>query len=371
MLARPFFCLFDGVSFMADLDKIRKAIDLRVLIPLEGKTPHKGYLSGYCPFHESPETSQTASFLLWPDHFKCLSVNCGISGDIFNWYAHKLGIGATTPLKGSLFGQVVKQIESDYPALKSDSPNSEPLPGRYKLSKTEEVKAEKPKLDLQQLAETYHDYLMRTPQRINYFLSRGFTLRTIKEQLWGWDGQNYVITVWRGRPQHSRLMTLRLRVSADKQEDNQSRYSGVRGYNDQMLYNRHALLWCLKHRVTTLLVFYGELDAQLAWQDGLPAVSPTNGALAVMPEWFTHYKGDLIFVPDKKEESAAWSDAGEFGSRGWVGHLPDGEFKDYGELYAAAGTCAASQLQRYIEKQTGLKIVRRRKSLARSRSKEY
>ncbi len=346
---------------MATIEEIRKAIDLRTVIKLEGKSDnHKSYLSGYCPFHENPETSQTASFLLWPDHFKCLSVNCGISGDVFNWFAYRLGIGVSTPLKGSLFRQVIQEIERAYPALVSRD-NDQPVGERIKLHKSEveqKPDVKRAYLDLPGLAKTYHDYLMRSPERINYFLSRGFTMRTIKTELWGWDGQNYVITVWRGKPQHSRLLTLRLRIAKDKQDDNQSRYSGVKGYNAQMLYNRAAMMWCIANEAKVLLVFYGELDARLAWQDGIPSVSPTNGALAVLPEWFKKYGGDLVFVPDKNEESAAWADAGEFGSRGWIAHLPEGDFKDYGEFYADQRR-AADKLCHIVKAQTGLTIVRR------------
>lgn len=166
---------------------------------------------------------------------------------------------------------------------------------------------------------------MGRPKKLAYFLSRGFTFDTIKRQMWGWDGKNYVITVWADKPRQSDVVCLRLR-SGD--ENSERRYSGITGYNEQMLYNREAMTYAIANQIQVLFIFYGELDAQLAWQDGLPAVSPTNGAKAVLPEWFSEYKGNLIFVPDLLEDRAAYEDAGEFGARGWVARIPHA-IKDY------------------------------------------
>jgi hypothetical protein len=330
----------DGTS-LADL---KAKIDLRDVIELTDAHRGDKYVVGLCPFHENDgKPHKTKSFLVYDDHYMCLSATtCGKRGDIYNWVAFKL-FGDPEATRGEHFRQVLEHVRKQY--------GTDFVPVKHKVTK----KAPRLKeAEIVRLAEQYHQYLLTQPKRLAYFFWRGFTLATIKKQLWGWDGENYVITVWSGVPQDSRLKTLRLRSSL---KDPVLRYSGLRGANEQMLYNREALLWAIRHKAPALLIFYGELDAGLAWQDGLPAVSNTNGALAFKPEWLARFKGAKVFVPDKGEEKAALNDANAFDRDGWVVHLPHGKFKDYTEARQAG--MKPLELKRLIEKTLGYKILRR------------
>lgn len=300
---------------MSLIKRIKEQIDLRSVIKLEQGKDGPDYKYGLCPFHENDgQVHKTASFLVYKKNFNCMSTNCGVRGDIFDWYAHVLygDIKLTKPR----FKDILEAVKRDYPSLKEE----------YEAKVEPEVKVKKKSLD--KIIRSYHEVLMGEPKRVAYFLSRGFTLRTIREQMFGWDGTHYVIPVWRGLPGRSGVESVRLRAS----KKGEIRYSGFRDQNSRTIYNAEAFLVAAKIELPFLLVFYGELDAQLAWQLNLPAISSTNGALAFKAEWLNGYKGDVIFIGDKNEEKAASDDASVFGSRGWTAHLPEDKGKDFTEM---------------------------------------
>lgn len=302
-----------------------KQIDLRSVIRLEKERHYVDYNAGLCPFHEAgPDAGKhTASFLVYKNGYRCLSTNCGRHGTIFNWYAYKLYGDDRASLKNGRFREVLDAILGDADAFRPSR--------KIKLDNT--VGKDKIDVDLLRLARVYHKNLLLSPERLTYFFHRGFTLSTIMKEMWGWDGKNYVITVWEGRPRKSKILSLRLRNST---EDG-SRYSGIEGHNAKTLYNRYALLRAIDEEAPFVVVFYGEFDARLAWQDRIYAVSPTNGAKSLDPEWFSGYEGDIVIFPDVGEETDAYKDAGVFGVKGWVGHFPRGAgVKDYTE-YRSAG----------------------------------
>jgi len=296
----------DSVSRMIEQ---AKSIDLRGVIQLEEERTYGSYKSGRCPFGIHADDSP--SLLVYADHYYCLATVCESHGNIFNWFAYKT-LGAQDVPKGRQFLQLVETIlGTPLPKPVERKPEPEPEP-----------------VDLLQLANSYHKILKTYPNRIAYFLSRGFTYKTINRELWGWDGQNYVITVWENKPQESELLCLRFRAAAKSAK---RRYSGVTGYNHKVLYNRESMFAACALGSPVLFMFYGELDAKLADQNGLFSVSPTNGALAVDPTWFSKCNNEIILIPDKGEEKAAISDAGLIGPRAWVEHLPPGNFKDFTE----------------------------------------
>ncbi len=309
---------------MATVDRLTlaKAIDLRTIITLEKQSSYRMYNNGCCPFHDD----QQPSFIVYPDHFFCMSTSCGARGNIFNWYAYKIFGDVNLKLRGHDFTKVLDEILGS--------------PTKQIDNRSKSIEEDEP-IDLNILAISYHNNLQAFPRRFNYFLSRGFTAKTVNEQQWGWDGKNYTIPVWSGMASSSKVMSIRLRSAVVGKNQ---RYSGIRDYNQQILYNTEALLYAksLCRKDVCLFCFYGELDAALAWQDNLIAVSPTNGALSFVSSWVDGYKGDVIFLPDKGEEQAAYMDAGAFGSRGWVLHLPyTNDTKDYGELRNAGFNCNA------------------------------
>jgi len=302
-------------------DRIQQAkqVDLREVAGLKASYRRAEYWLCYCPFHND-EAGGRHSLLLYRDHFVCLSTNCGMHGDIFVWYNWK-SFGSKESPRGQTFLSILDMILG---APRIELPAGAP-------DEVDEV-------DLDHLAEEYHRALFEAdPKRLRYYLKRRLlTIETVKQQMMGWDGQGYTIPVWEGKSRDSSVIGIRIRSAV---KDAKMRYSGVRGYNDQVLYNREALLFAIEEAAPAILIFYGELDAQLAWQNGLYAVSPTNGALAVLPEWFSSYPGYKIVVPDKKEEHAAFDDAAEFGSHGAVIQFPkDNPGKDYTEYRLAGGS---------------------------------
>lgn len=318
-----------------------KQVDLRNVIVLEGGSKGSNYVHGFCPFHESDgREHKTKSFIVYADHYVCLSAKtCGLSGDIINWFAFKLFGNPREHLGGGKFGQVLDAIlGSNFRIIKSE-------PEKKLISK-------KKLASLTDAAEDYHAILMSTPERLTYFFSRGFTLETVVRQMWGWDGSRYVITVWRGVPRKSRLVSIRFRSSDDSSE---FRYSGVKEFNPKVLYNREALLYA-KKKGTPLLSFYGEYDAQLAWQAKIPTVSPTNGAKSFNVDWLEHFVGDVVIVPDKGEEREAFKDVATLGGRGWVVPFPKGDFKDFTEMAQKDDPC---RLFRAIYQETSIRYYRR------------
>lgn len=320
-----------------------KAIDLRTVISINGAERSANYTLGYCPFHEDDgKDHKTKSFLVYPTRYTCLSSNCGEHGDIINWYARKLYGSSRATLKNGAFSTILDTI------LGGVSYGSG---GSSDLSATSVVdhKDNRRKNDLDSLAKSCHDVLLESPRHLAYYLSRGFTLRTVKHQRLGWDGKRYVIPVWEGVPGMSELLALRYRARPG--DEGSIRYSGVRDHNEKILYNREALMFADKHR-TPLIVVYGEFDALLLWQNRLPAVSPTNGALSFQAKWLEGFDGDIIFVPDLHEEQAAYADANQIGANAWVVQLPSGPWKDASELYQVEGSFR--KLWREIYSSTGL-----------------
>jgi hypothetical protein len=317
-----------------------KSIDLRNVIEINSPERSPNYTLGWCPFHEGTgEGHKTKSFLVYANHYTCLSPDCDEHGDIVNWYAYKLYGSPHVNLKNGVFHTILDSILG----ASINAPVVEDEP----------VKVVRRKHDLDSLAKSCHDVLLESPTRLAYYLSRGFTLHTIKRQMWGWDGQRYVVTVWEGIPRESELLALRFRARPG--DEGHIRYSGVRDHNEKLLYNREALLYAVKHS-TPIVVMYGEFDAQLSWQYRVPTVSPTNGALSFQYKWLEGFDGDVVFVPDRHEEKAAYADANRIGAKGWVVQLPNGPYKDYTELCQVEGT--PMKLWRAIYHSTGIEWFR-------------
>lgn len=319
-----------------------KAIDLRGVIQIEGASRGSNYVHGYCPVHEADgREHKSKSFLVYPNHYICLSAKCGVSGDIINWFAYKMFGDPKESLKDGRFNKVLDAIlGSRFETIKTEPVIQKPITVRRLASLTK-------------AAEEYHAVLMSNPDRLTYFFSRGFRLRTIVRQMWGWDGSRYVITVWRGTPRKSKLVSIRFRSSS--KEDTEFRYTGVKEFNPKVLYNREALLYA-KRKDLPLLGFYGEFDAQLAWQSGIPTVSPTNGARSFDVGWLGDFGGDVVIVPDKGEEQEAYKDAAALGGRGWVVSFPKGDFKDFTEMAQRNDPC---RLFKAIYRETSIGYYRR------------
>lgn len=169
-----------------------------------------------------------------------------------------------------------------------------------------------------------------------YFKDRGFTDKTIDQEMWGWNGSRYCLPVWEGEPGNSEILGVRQRKqNTDKGE----KYIGLKDMNPPTVWGRGN---CKDAK--TVLAFAGEFDAALANQDGFSSFSLVNGikALSTFPEnwpclWFPNSQR-LIAIFDKKEESfagrlcIAWNRI-KGSMMGQVFHWPITlEYKDYCEF---------------------------------------
>ena len=169
----------------------------------------------------------------------------------------------------------------------------------------------------------------------SFFRGRLFTDETIDRELWGWDGNRYVVTVWDGQP-GKKCVSVRRRAS----KESSSKYIGLDGYNPRVLYGK----WHVSNYYQSIpqglpkvaYIFFGEFDAALATQDGYPSVSPTNGQNAWLEEWDSFFdEFSVIVVPDKGEEYRGYQLASRFPGRASVIKWPDGDFSDYNSFRLA------------------------------------
>ncbi len=243
---------------------------------------------GLCPFHADKDTP---SLRVYPQNnsWCCFGGCVGRNGrrnggDVIEWVRQKEGLS---------FRQAVAFLTSAGTFnIKSVSPVTQ-------------VEVQPRPVDFD-LVNYWHQLLDRCARR-EWFRLRGFTDAFIDRELWGWDGQRYVIPVWEGEPGFSTCLGVRLRLAPDLGAEG-PKYKGLGGHNPATVWGRW---YCRNDNV--LLAFAGELDAARAVQDGFPAFSMVNGSKAFHhfpsawpAQWFPNAEF-LIVVFDRKEER----DAGE------------------------------------------------------------
>lgn len=266
---------------------------------------------GSCPFHDE----STPSFTVYSDHFYCYG--CRSSGDIYSFLMKKLNI--TFPEALQWLRERVGTIE---PVKVSIKTSTIPVPV------------------IPEIVEMYHG-MLRDKHRA-YYHSRLINDATISRELLGWSGTAMTIPVWEGRPQESECLGVRYRNTGR----NGPRYYGLRGSNVPQLYNS----WVL-HNEPGAFVVFGEFDALLATQRGLPTVSPTNGCASWDASWDCHFDGKegIILIPDFGEERFAHKLAEHLGqTRCRVLNLFSAEEKDFTD-WSLAGHKPAELLERLQE----------------------
>jgi 5S rRNA maturation endonuclease (ribonuclease M5) len=112
--------------------------------------------------------------------------------------------------------------------------------------------------------------------RMQWFYDRGLQNDSILRFALGHDGTRFTIPFYDGQ---GRLLTIRFRRDdyfGLETWDGRPlpKYSGIAGRNGLYLFGG----WLLKPEHVDVVVCEGELDAVRLWQEGVPAVSPTNGA---------------------------------------------------------------------------------------------
>lgn len=137
------------------------------------------------------------------------------------------------------------------------------------------------------LSLSYNNLLfsVQRGERREWLYERGLTLDSINRFRLGHDGTRFTIPIYSAQGD---LLTFRYRRddfygthTFDPRQGKEvaiPKYSGVRGRNGLYLYPAEHLG---DHEPEEVVVVEGELDAIRLWQEGIPAVSATNGAGAV------------------------------------------------------------------------------------------
>ena len=228
-----------------------------------------------CPFHRE----KTASFTIFPvtNTFKCFG--CGAGSSVIDLVMHERNCDYSEAVVWLRETFDTDEYVVDLPIFKTAKP--------HQVIKNEMIRH-------------YHNLLFHSG-RETWFKDRLFTDSTIRKEGFGWDGTRYIIPVWLDEPLISPCIGIRRRASEFSSEES-PKYLGLKGYNKATMYGR----WYVR-KAKTVFIFAGELDARLAIQDGLPAVSVVGGVNAFrrFPQnwsylWFPHAT-NIIVVFDRKE----------------------------------------------------------------------
>lgn len=123
------------------------------------------------------------------------------------------------------------------------------------------------------LATIYNEVLLgRRQHRLDWLRARGLNVATIHGNYLGHDGMRFVIPVFDAS---DRLISLRYRRDDMYCEETAPKYSGTKGRNGFYIYPEQHIARLQPHY---LVLCEGELDALRLWQEGIPAVTATNGA---------------------------------------------------------------------------------------------
>lgn len=280
------------------VEELKDRIDLRDIIQLRQEKSSGRYKMGECPFPDHGDKSP--SFCVFQDGYLCYG--CGKTGDLFTWlaYTHNLDLKRDFP-------QIVKLAEGN-------TWGGKPTP-----KKVQEENHLAPGLALR-----FHKLLRH---KRSYFKRRGFSDKTIDTELLGWTGNRFSIPTWEREPQKSKLLGMTMRIdpaTESHMKQNGQGYSKMIGFKD---HNSPTLFLqrCLQPG-KGVVIFFGVLDALLASQEGVLAVSPTAGAGGFQPSFVDEFFNgidEVTVVPDRGEEELGMRVVKFFGSRARLMSFPE------------------------------------------------
>ena len=281
-----------------DIEQLKNNIDIVELVRLWVPLQKTGQCyKGLCPFHPD---KNTPSLTVYPNEQSIHCYGCGWHGDQISWIKDRLNL---------TFGEAVKWLQDRAGIL----PKTRQLPHSRLYTPTAPI----PKMIL----EYWHS--LATSGVREYYHQRCLTDKTIDLYMLGYDGMNYVIPVWEGKPQESLVYGAKFRCP----EGVSPKYFGMRGRSQPKLFNSFVL----KDTKEAVIVF-GEFDAILAYQFGLAAVSPTSGQNTWLVEWTKLFDNcEVVYIlPDRGERAAGYRLCNLFGNRGHLCEFPEG-VKDFTE----------------------------------------
>jgi len=272
-----------------DIEQLKSSISIVDLVQLSVPLQRRGKVFvGLCPFHDESNPSLT----IYPDEHSIYCFGCGWHGDAISWVEAKLGL---------TFGEAVRWLQDRVGIL----PKTRQLPDSRLYTPTAPI----PKMIL----EYWHSLVISEVR--DYYHQRCLTDETIDLYMLGYDGTNYVIPIWEGKPRESLVYGAKFRCP----EGAFPKYFGLRGRSQPRLFNSFVL----KDAKEAVIVF-GEFDAILAYQMGLDAVSPTSGQNTWLVEWTKLFDNcETVFVlPDRGERAAGYRLCSLFGARGHLCEFP-------------------------------------------------
>lgn len=193
-------------------------------------------------------------------------------------------------------------------------------------------------IELVQLPKRQREYNYPIPREIiehwhsmvdrDYMYSRLLIDETINYYRLGNDGQHHIIPIWEWAPCVSDVYGVKRR----RVDNDGIRYTSLKGRGKPRLFNK----WLLINLVSFAIIFIGEFDAILGYQDRLPVISSTSGQNSWDPEWTSYMRHlEHIYVcPDFGESVAGFNIASQFLGRASVHTFPK-ETKDYTEYRQA------------------------------------
>lgn len=225
----------------------------------------------YCPLHEDPDSSRSASASFNPakGQFMCFS-RCG----------------------GYAIATVWRMVQDgDVPERKVEGEVREIGTARSRRSAPEKALPSEHKLD------EWHERLLAKRSLVAEMQEkRGLREDTLKQHLIGWNGERYTIPIWDADNNLVNVRRYKLGAVHDKMLN-------WPGHGDARLYLPEAL------DDSKVLLCEGEMDALLATQYGFPALSVTAGAGTWDPLWTPWFFGKSVYIIYDVDE------AGEKGAR--------------------------------------------------------
>ena len=237
-----------------DYKELVDRLDLRTLAAPGRRTSGNKPVMVKCLWHDDKH----ASMAIYADHIFCHG--CQKRESVLEWLAEQENLDLDRDFRGAVEVLMSKYGSGALPA---------PIPA---VRKTSDKPAMISPMDAT-MANRYHDRLGAKRQ---WYLGRGLSDKVIDAQLLGHDGRAFTIPVWHP---NGDLLTMRYRRD-ESLGGNGPKYWGIEGRNDTLLYNQAALAGS-----RMVVITEGELDCLRIWQEGIAAVSSTNGAGGMLSIW--------------------------------------------------------------------------------------
>lgn len=250
------------------LYQIRQRIDYERLFSefcrLHGSGPER---SARCVFHEDHNPSMSINVV--EGLYRCHNPECGAQGDFIDFFMRVRDLRFSEAV-----AELARRVGLEY----------ERDPGRGDSGVIDEA-----------IVEAAHHRLINTPEFLRFLSERrGLTLETVRQWKLGHDGQRYYIPI---RDELGRVVNIR-RYKPDARQSHDKMISWRTGYGQARIWPFDSIERAISER-SVLYLFEGEMDALLAIQHGLCAVTATGGAGTWRDTWTPLFQGrDVVICYD-------------------------------------------------------------------------